>query len=80
MGGDVAAGAGAGVLGDEAAQPVQRRRAAGDGAAQAVEVAQLAGGDPDQRDEVVGLPEPVDVALAEADAAAQRARARRPGR
>ena len=48
-------------------------RAAGDGAARSVELAQLAGGDPDQRDEVVGLPEAVDVGLAEADAAAQRA-------
>ena len=44
----------------------------GDGAAQAVELAQLAGRDPDQRDQVVGLPEAVDVGLAEADAAAQR--------
>ena len=53
--------------------PVQEATRAGDGSAQAVEVAQLAGGDADQGDEVVGLPEPVDVALAEADAAAQRA-------
>ena len=34
-------------------------------------MAQLAGGDPHQGDQVVGLPEAVDVALAEADAAAQ---------
>ena len=61
------------VLGHQPAQPVQGAAGPGDGAAQPVEVAQLAGGDPDQRDEVVGLPEAVDVALAEADAAAQRA-------
>jgi hypothetical protein len=51
---------------DPAARP-------GDGAAQAAGVAQLAGGDADQRDQVVGLPEPVDVGLAEAGAAAQDA-------
>ncbi len=45
----------------------------GDGVAEAVEPPQLAGGDADQRDEVVGLPEPVDVGLSEAEAAAQRA-------
>ena len=44
----------------------------GDGAADAVHLAQFAGGDLEQGDEVVGLPEAVDVALAEADAAAQR--------
>ena len=42
------AGAAAGVLGDEPAQPVQGAARAGDGAAHAVELAQLAGGDPDQ--------------------------------
>ena len=45
----------------------------GDGAAQAAGVAQLASGDADQRDQVVGLPEPVDVGLAEPGAAAQDA-------
>ncbi len=33
---------------------------------------QFAGADPHQRDQIVGRPEPVDVALAEPDAAAQR--------
>ncbi len=70
MGGDVAAGAGAGVLGDEAAQLVPEAAGAGDEAADAVELAQFAGGDADQRDQVVGLPEAVDVALAEPDRAA----------
>ena len=51
---------------------VQQAARPGHGAAQPIELAQLAGGDPDQRDEVVGLPEAVDVGLAEADAAAQR--------
>ena len=73
MGGDVPAGAAAGVLGDQVADPVPEAARAGDGAAQPVQLAQLAGGDLDQGDEVVGLPEAVDVALAEADAAAQRA-------
>ena len=72
VGGDVLAGAAAGVLRDQAPRPVQQRPRPGDRAAQAVEVAQLAGGDADQRDQVVGLPEAVDVALAEADAAVQR--------
>ena len=73
MGGDVLAGARPRVFSGTSRRARCRSAArAGDGAAQAVEVAQLAGGDPDQRDEVVGLPEPVDVALAEADAAVQR--------
>ena len=68
VGADVGAGAGAGVLGDEAAEPVQGAARLGDGGADAaVLVGEAAGGDPDQRDQVVGLPEPVDVALAEPD-------------
>ena len=59
--------------GTRLAEPVPEAARAGDGAADAVHLAQLAGGDLDQGDEVVGLPEAVDVALAEADAAAQRA-------
>ena len=72
MGGDVPAGAAAGVLGDEVADPVPEAARAGDEPADAVHLAQLAGSDLDQGDEVVGLPEAVDVGLAEADAAAQR--------
>ena len=71
VGGDVGAGAAAGVLGDEPADPVHEAAGPGDEAADAVELAQFAGGDPDQRDQVVGLPEAVDVGLAEADAAAE---------
>jgi hypothetical protein len=73
VGGDVGAGAVPGVLGDEAAQPVQEPARAGDGGADPVHLAQFAGGDPDQVDEVVGFPEALDIGLAEADAAAQRA-------
>ena len=57
--------------GTSAAHPVQEAARAGDGAAQAVQLAQLAGADPHQSDQVVGLPEPVDVGLAEPDAAPQ---------
>ena len=73
MGGDVASGTAAGVLGDEVAEAVDEAAGPGDGAADAVQLAQFAGGDADQGDEVVRFPETVDVTLAEADAAAQRA-------
>ena len=72
MSGDVPPGAGEGVLGHEAASPVQQAARPGDGAAQPARLAQLAGGDADQRDQVVGLPQPVGVGLAKPGAAAQR--------
>ena len=73
VGGDVLAGAAARVLRDQPPRPVQEAAGADDRAAQASRPLQLASGDPDQGDEVVGLPEAVDVGLAEAEAAAQRA-------
>jgi hypothetical protein len=74
VGADVLARAAAGVLGDEAAEPVQDAARLGDaGAEGAGLVGEAAGADPDQGDQVVGLPEPVDVALAEADRAVQGA-------
>jgi len=45
----------------------------GDGTAQRPGVAQLAGGDAEERDQVVGFPEAVDVGLAKTGAAAQDA-------
>jgi hypothetical protein len=71
VGGDVHASADSGVLGDEVAEAMPEAAGPGDGAADPVHLAQLAGGDPDEGDEVVGLPTSLDIALAEADAAAQ---------
>ena len=75
MGGDVRAAPGAGVARDEAEAPAAAGRAAGGRAArQRSRAREVAAGDPDHRDQVVGGPEPVDVALAEPGAAAQRPR------
>jgi hypothetical protein len=74
VGADVGPGAALGVLRDEAADSVEGGARASHGGTQpAVLMGQAAGGDLDQRDQVVGLPEPVDVALAEPDRAVQRA-------
>ena len=73
MGGDVLAGAAAAVLGDEPAQAVGEAARPGERAAQAARPLQLARRDPQQGDQVVGLPAALEVVLAEADAAAQGA-------
>ena len=72
MGFDPPPGAAGGVAGEDAPPALQRHEQRREQAPQAVEAADVEGRDAGQRDEVIALPQPVHVGLAEAHAAAQQ--------
>ena len=81
VGGDVGAGAGAGVQHPERREPLEGEQQRRDPAPQRVGAADVAGGDPQQPGKVVGVPEALGVGLAEGDALRlARAAGRRRGR